>query len=236
MLNCGGCLAKQPRRILQLCRFSRDAFSGAFFSHSCLHMPNSFSVLELLFCYLDCKFFSNFTHIFMANTVLSIEEQSQKAKGVPPWLIAEVQLLSTLKHLASANRKTAEIGEIWVWFGLRDVCINYDLTGDLWWIYAQEVSYSLCITQNVRGDLWVQAEEDSGQGWSFRQDSCCVALSENNLKAESDLPDFYICIIFVRYIGFTKNLSKLGAHHGVLHNILQTCQDHSRSRASFLNL
>lgn len=104
----------------------------------------------LCYCYLDWKCFSNFTHIFTAITLLSNEEQSQKANGVPPWLIAQVQLLSFLKHLTSANLRTGEIGERWVCFKLRGFCINYDPTVDLRWFYSQEVSYSWCIA----GEVW----------------------------------------------------------------------------------
>lgn len=103
-------------------------------------------------CYWDWKCFSNFTHIFTAINLLSIE----KAKGVPPWLIAEVQLPSCLKHLTSANLRTGEIKVRWVCFRLRCLHINYNLTVDLWWFYCQEVSYSWCIT----GTTWADLEDD----------------------------------------------------------------------------
>lgn len=160
MLNCGGLSCETTQTYFATVSLFQRCFQD-YFSCSRLRVPNSFSVSELLLCYLHWKFFSNFTHIFMAIILMSTKEQSQKAKGVPPWLIVEVQLLSTLRHLASANRTTAQTGEMWVWFGLRCFCINYDLTGDFWWIYSQEVSYSRCIRGNVRGDLGVRAEEDS---------------------------------------------------------------------------
>lgn len=126
-------------------------FSGVFFlSLSCLHTSSLFSILVPFYCcYSRCKRFCDFTHIFTAIT----KPKPKGQKGVPPWLIAEVQLLSNLKHLTSANLRSGEIGEMGICFRLRGFCINYDLTVDLWWVYSQALSYSGCKTGNAWADL-----------------------------------------------------------------------------------
>lgn len=199
-----------------------------FFSLSCLHMSSLFSVLApLCCCYLEWKCFSNFTHIFTAITLLSNEEQSQKAKGVPPWPIPEVQLFSSLKQLTSANLRTGEIGEMWVCFRLRGFCINYDLTVHLWWVYSQEESYSRCITGKAWADLtcgcrlrrmaasrvrfYLFIKTPAVCHWVWK-------LSEDWEEWREDHSDFYICII-----------SGLVALHGVLHSTSQPREGHSKT-------
>lgn len=86
---------------------------------SCLHILSLFSILLPFYCCCHCcssccccsccclelKCFSNFTHTLTANTLLPMEEWNQEAGGTPWWLIAEIQLRSPPKHLASTSLK-----------------------------------------------------------------------------------------------------------------------------------
>lgn len=204
ILNCGGCLVKQSSRVLQLCLPSRvDFFRSillSFLSVLVLALP-----LHKFYTYFQGNYF-----------VVQWRAKSKDQRGSPMTDLRG----SSLKHLASANLRTGEIGEMWVCIRSRGLGVNYDLTVDLWWVYSQEGSYCWCIT----GKVWV----DLTPGCRLRRLALkymllsrvqlCGNGYENDLKPEHHTV-FNICMTFVVCIKFTRKRSRLVALHSLLYTV-----------------